>query len=117
MQAPDDGDLFALLRAAPQRELPACVLNALEVLTAAGSCATTFFLRAPDAVAVIEARRRAGDARAGRDAPAGAASAPPAPPQREVSLDLLRGLAMVILVASWASTASASASTSRAICP
>jgi hypothetical protein len=32
MQAPDDGDLFALLRAAPQRELPACVLNALEAL-------------------------------------------------------------------------------------
>jgi hypothetical protein len=32
MQAPDDGDLFALLRAAPQRELPACVLNALDGL-------------------------------------------------------------------------------------
>jgi hypothetical protein len=32
MQAPDDGDLFSLLRAAPQRELPACVLNALEAL-------------------------------------------------------------------------------------
>ena len=32
MQAPDDGDLFALLRAAPRRELPACVLNALEAL-------------------------------------------------------------------------------------
>jgi hypothetical protein len=32
MQARDDGDLFALLRAAPQRELPACVLNALEGL-------------------------------------------------------------------------------------
>lgn len=32
MQAPDDGDLFALLRAAPQRELPACVLNALQGL-------------------------------------------------------------------------------------
>jgi hypothetical protein len=30
--APDDGDLFALLRAAPQRELPACVLSALEGL-------------------------------------------------------------------------------------
>ena len=34
MQAPDDGDLFALLRAAPQRELPACVLNALQGLDA-----------------------------------------------------------------------------------
>jgi hypothetical protein len=32
MQDPDDGDLFALLRAAPPRELPACVLNALEGL-------------------------------------------------------------------------------------
>jgi len=32
MQAPDDGDLFALLRAAPQRELPACVVNALQGL-------------------------------------------------------------------------------------
>jgi hypothetical protein len=32
MQAPDDGDLFALLRAAPQRELPACVLNTLQGL-------------------------------------------------------------------------------------
>jgi ferredoxin len=32
MPAPDDGDLFALLRAAPQRELPACVLKALEAL-------------------------------------------------------------------------------------
>jgi hypothetical protein len=32
MQAPDDGDLFALLRTAPQRELPACVVNALEGL-------------------------------------------------------------------------------------
>ena len=32
MQAPDDGDLFARLRAAPQRELPAWVLNALEGL-------------------------------------------------------------------------------------
>jgi hypothetical protein len=32
MQAPDDGDLFALLRAASQRELPACVLDALEAL-------------------------------------------------------------------------------------
>lgn len=32
MQAPDDRDLFALLRAAPQRELPACVLNALQGL-------------------------------------------------------------------------------------
>ena len=32
MQAPDDSDLFALLRAAPQRELPACVLNALQGL-------------------------------------------------------------------------------------
>jgi hypothetical protein len=30
--APDDGDLFALLLAAPQRELPACVLTALERL-------------------------------------------------------------------------------------
>jgi len=32
MQAPDDGDLFALLRTAPQRELPACVLDALDGL-------------------------------------------------------------------------------------
>ena len=32
MQAPDDGDLLALLRAAPPRRLPACVLNALEGL-------------------------------------------------------------------------------------
>jgi hypothetical protein len=32
MPAPGDGDLFALLRAAPQRELPACVLDALEGL-------------------------------------------------------------------------------------
>ena len=32
IQARDDGDLFALLRAAPHRELPACVLNALQGL-------------------------------------------------------------------------------------
>jgi hypothetical protein len=32
MQDPDDRDLFALLRGAPQRELPACVLTALEGL-------------------------------------------------------------------------------------
>ena len=34
MQAREHGDLFALLRAAPQRELPACVLNALDGLDA-----------------------------------------------------------------------------------
>ena len=32
IQARDNGDLFPLLRAAPQRELPACVLDALEGL-------------------------------------------------------------------------------------
>jgi hypothetical protein len=32
VQAPDDNDLFALLRAAQRRELPECVLDALEGL-------------------------------------------------------------------------------------
>jgi hypothetical protein len=58
MQARDHGDLFALLRAAPQRELPACVLNALGCLTPAGSWATTTFLGTPDAVAVIRRAAR-----------------------------------------------------------
>jgi hypothetical protein len=31
-QAPDEGDLFAVLRAAPQGELPACDLDALDGL-------------------------------------------------------------------------------------
>ena len=90
MQAPDDGDLFRC--SAPRRSASCRRVSSMRSrgLTAA-------YLGTRDAVAVIGTRRRGRRPRLGRCDLAAGAGRPPAP-RREVSLDLLRDPAMVILV-------------------